>query len=168
MDTTTTSDELAALERDFRALAAPVIAAGRVRLMDGFVQHGDTSTLDHVEAVAWEAFLLSRRWHARVDERALVRGALLHDYYLYDWHDPSHPRLHGFRHPGFALANAEKDFDLADVERDLIAHHMWPLTPAPPRHTEAWLVCLADKIVSTRETIAGRIPSCRRIVAPLG
>ena len=49
------------------------------------------------------------------------------------------------------------NFELSDIEKDLIAHHMWPLTPCPPHHREAWLVCLADKMVSTRETIAGRI-----------
>ena len=85
------------------------------------------------------------------------RGALLHDYFLYDWHDPdpSH-RLHGFRHPFFALANAERDFDLTPRERNVIVRHMFPLVPVPPTCREAWIVCVADKACALRETIAPR------------
>ena len=90
----------------------------------------------------------------RVDERALVRGALLHDYFLYDWHDPdpSH-RWHGFFHPQTALKNAERDFSVGDTERDMIAHHMFPLVPRPPRCRESALLCLADKLCALRETL---------------
>lgn len=144
--------------REFQELADPVLAAGRVGQMASFIQHGTTTTLDHVQGVAWCAFRLARRLHLNCNEQALVRGALLHDYYLYDWHDPQHPRMHGFRHPAHALVNAEQDFDLSNRERDIIAHHMWPLTLMPPRHREAWLVCIADKLVSSHETVAGRLP----------
>ncbi|ERL12525.1 hypothetical protein HMPREF1248_1614 [Coriobacteriaceae bacterium BV3Ac1] len=146
-----------ALYAEFLLLAQPILASARVPQMAQFIQHGTTNTLEHVEAVAWQAFKLARRWHISCNELALVRGAILHDYYLYDWHEPGHSKLHGFRHPGLALTNALEDFELSDIEKDLIAHHMWPLTPCPPHHREAWLVCLADKMVSTHETIAGRI-----------
>jgi uncharacterized protein len=91
-----------------------------------------------------------------VDERALVRGALLHDYFLYDWHvsDPSH-RLHGFTHPGTACRNAIRDFGIGPVEQNMVRHHMFPLTPAPPTCREAVILCLADKVVATRETAEG-------------
>lgn len=94
-----------------------------------------------------------------VDRASLLRGALLHDYFLYDWHDPdpSH-RLHGFRHPFFALARAEEDFELTPRERNIIVRHMFPLVPVPPTCREAWIVCLADKWCALRETIAGRLP----------
>ena len=94
-----------------------------------------------------------------VDRASLLRGALLHDYFLYDWHDPdpSH-RLHGFRHPFFALARAEEDFELTSRERNIIVRHMFPLVPVPPTCREAWIVCLADKWCALRETVAGRLP----------
>ena len=93
-----------------------------------------------------------------VDRASLLRGALLHDYFLYDWHDPdpSH-RLHGFRHPFFALARAEEDFELTPRERNIIVRHMFPLVPVPPTCREAWIVCLADKWCALRETVAGRL-----------
>ena len=90
--------------------------------------------------------------------RALVRGALLHDYFLYDWHekDASH-RWHGFHHPAAALKNASADFGLSPRERDVIAKHMFPLTLRPPRFRESWIVCLADKWCALEETLAVRL-----------
>ena len=97
------------------------------------------------------------RLHLKVNQRALVRGALLHDYFLYDWHtpDPAH-RLHGFRHAGTALRNADRDFELNDTERDMIKKHMFPLNPAPPRFKETAVLCLADKYCALRETVLQR------------
>ena len=101
-----------------------------------------------------KALELADRHHIQVDRRSLVRGALLHDYFLYDWHDPdpSH-RWHGFFHPQTALKNAERDFSVGDTERDMIAHHMFPLVPRPPRCRESALLCLADKLCALRETV---------------
>ena len=92
-------------------------------------------------------------FNARIDESSLVRGALLHDYSLYDWHDKSaRPHLHGYVHPGIALRNAMQDFELNETEQDIIKHHMFPLTPVPPRTKEGWIVTLADKFCSLYET----------------
>ena len=85
-------------------------------------------------------------------EEALSRGALLHDYFLYDWHvrDPLRKK-HAFFHPSAALENARRVFELSEVECDIIRKHMFPLTPVPPRYREGWLVVLADKVCSVYE-----------------
>ena len=89
-----------------------------------------------------------------MDVRSLAMGALLHDYFLYDWHedDPSH-RLHGFTHPKKALKNAQKDYQLNWKEKNIIARHMFPLVPIPPQCREAWLVCMVDKWCALSETV---------------
>ena len=117
-------------------------------------QHGSTSVYAHSVRVAACSLRLSRLLRIRTDQRALVRGALLHDYFLYDWHkaDPSH-RLHGFYHPGTALRNARQDFALTPREENIIHRHMFPLTPMPPTTREAWIVCLADKYCAAAETV---------------
>lgn len=88
-----------------------------------------------------------------------MRGALLHDYFLYDWHikDPNR-KAHGFSHAAAALQNAERDFALNAVERDVIARHMFPLNLTPPRYRESILVCIADKICAVYETFSIPIP----------
>ncbi len=119
-------------------------------------QHGTFSVYDHSVYVTSMCIGLSKKLHIKVNEKALVRGALLHDYFLYDWHEPKKEnRIHGFTHPGIALRNAEKDFDLGKIERDMIKKHMFPLTPKPPRYRESIILCLADKICATYETAGG-------------
>ena len=124
--------------------------------MNGFIQHGQTTTYQHSIAVAYYSLRLVRAMGIRCDERSLVRGCLLHDYFLYDWHDATQApdRWHGFTHPHHALVNAERDFSLNDTERDLIEHHMFPLVPLPPTCREGWIATLVDKACSLREVFA--------------
>jgi uncharacterized protein len=82
----------------------------------------------------------------------LIRGALLHDFFRYDWHDDWNLR-HGWTHPRAALENAEKQFPLNRRERSIIRKHMWPMTLLNiPTCKEAWVVCLIDKYCSLLET----------------
>lgn len=142
-------------------VARQLAQEGRLDLTRGFIQHGDVTVYAHVTSVARASLSFAERLGrvgVSVDHASLLRGALLHDYFLYDWHDPdpSH-RLHGFRHPFFALARAEEDFELTPRERNIIVRHMFPLVPVPPTCREAWIVCLADKWCALRETVAGRL-----------
>jgi uncharacterized protein len=123
--------------------------------MKDFIQHGDLSTYDHAINVAWTSLRLARNLRLKVDERSLLRGALLHDFYLYDWHirDKNRKPLHGFHHPGTALRNAKKHFTINKIEKDIILKHMWPLTPKLPKYRESYVVMVADKICSIRDTL---------------
>lgn len=120
-----------------------------------FIQHGKTSVYMHSVGVAYISCYLAEKYHLNVDYDSLIMGALLHDYFLYDWHDKEneHKRPHGFYHPSAALANAEMDFELNWRVKNIIKRHMFPLTPIPPKCMEAWIVCIADKICSTKETV---------------
>ena len=119
-------------------------------------QHGNVTTFEHSVRVACLAVWMADRAHLwyRVDLKSLIRAALLHDYFLYDWHEKNAGhRFHGFTHPATALKNAQEDFMLTPVEKDIIARHMFPLCPIPPRCREAWLVCAADKYCALLETL---------------
>ena len=120
-----------------------------------FIQHGKTSVYMHSVSVAYMSCYIAEKYNLSVDYYSLITGALLHDYFLYDWHDKEdgHKRPHGFYHPSAALANAERDFDLNWRVKNTIKRHMFPLTPIPPVCLEGWVVCIADKICSTKETI---------------
>lgn len=128
--------------------------------MKQYMQHGKISTYQHCETVTEKAFMLNKRLGLGADEKALVTGAFLHDFYLYDWHknDENRHRLHGFFHPQKACNNAKENFDISEQEENIIRSHMWPLTVTRlPMSREAWIVCLVDKYISTRETLF-----CRR------
>ncbi len=121
------------------------------------LQHGSKTVHDHCMDVARYSLLLNRNLGLGCNKRDLIRGALLHDYFLYDWHDREYlsqrRRLHGFWHPGVALKNAEKEYDLTDTQRDIIRKHMWPLSVIPPVCREAWVVTAVDKYCSFMETV---------------
>lgn len=125
------------------------------------VQHGTMSVRQHSIDVAKCSLHISRKLPFNFEERDLVRGALLHDYFQYDWHQKkvqirnfrNFKKLHGFSHPSIALLNAKNEFALTEREEDIIGKHMWPLTIKPPLCREAWIVTLADKYCSLLETL---------------
>ena len=118
-----------------------------------FIQHGTTTTYAHSLCVTYISVWLALRSKHPVNMKSVVRGALLHDYFLYDWHNRKtcHP-AHAVYHPTLALHNARKDYKLTPKEEDIILHHMFPLTVLPPKSKEAWMVCLADKLCALTET----------------
>ena len=137
-----------------RTLIADLDRTGRLALARAAIQHGSTTVFAHCVKVACFSLFLANKLHIPVNTHALLRGALLHDYFLYDWHEKNAGhRFHGFTHPATALKNAQEDFMLTPMEKDIIARHMFPLCPIPPRCREAWLVCAADKYCALLETL---------------
>ncbi|MCX7023459.1 MAG: HD domain-containing protein [Spirochaetes bacterium] len=108
--------------------------------------------MQHSLDVARSAYTLARFFS--VDPSPCVRAALLHDFFHYNWRTRKFPKgqWHAFEHGKIALSNAERTFGpLSSAERDAIRHHMWPLSLVPPHHAAAWIVTLADKIVTARD-----------------
>ena len=131
---------------------------GRMKYTQRYMQHSDISVYKHCISVAYTSVELVERFSLNVNRKELIRGALLHDYFLYDWHEKNAGhRFHGFIHAGRALQNAKNDFELTRREENIISRHMFPLNIVPPMCKEAWLVCLADKICASKETIVRRI-----------
>ncbi|MFW5799813.1 MAG: HD domain-containing protein, partial [Spirochaetota bacterium] len=118
-----------------------------VQKMDTFKHHDDT-TLFHTLTVSQISFYLAKKFNC--DAVSVARGGLLHDLFLYDWRDGEHPN-HPTKHAERALKNADKHFNLNDIERDIIAKHMWPVTRKFFKYKESFLVSIVDKIVSTKE-----------------
>lgn len=136
----------------FLVLVGDLLKTPSVGEMDRFVQHGRITCLQHSLLVAYLSFRVCRR--LGFDFEAAARGALLHDFFLYDWHEPGHGSWHGMRHPARALENARREFTLSPVEQDIIEKHMWPLTlRRPPRYRESVVVCAADKLCAAAEVL---------------
>lgn len=128
---------------------------GNVYSMDKFIQHSDVTCLEHCFNVAYNSFLICRFFG--LDYKSAARGALLHDFFLYDWHVTKPEKgLHAFSHPYIALKNADKIFDLNEMEKDIIVKHMWPLTVVLPRYRESLIVSFSDKFCALMETVAYR------------
>ena len=130
----------------------------KVQEMKDFIQHGRVSTYEHCSSVAKLSYEIDKRLSLHSDLNVLLVGAMLHDFYLYDWHkdDGTHP-LHGFTHAKDACKNAKVYFNVDDRTGRVIANHMWPLNLlSVPKSREEWIVCVADKCVSLYETLFRR------------
>ncbi len=127
--------------------------------MKKYIQHGNITTYEHCINVTMLSYKIYKKLKLHSNLEALIYGAMLHDFYLYDWHqkgDGSH-RLHGFRHAKRAANNAKEIFDIDKKTYRVIYTHMWPLNLFRiPTSRVGWIVCFADKIVSTKETFSRR------------
>ena len=134
--------------------ASDILNSKSVLSQKEFIQHGKVSVYDHTINVTIHALKIVKKFKIKVDERSLIRGCLLHDYFLYDWHvnDKSH-RLHGFHHARTAMLNADRDFGLNKVEKNMIYSHMFPLNLRLPKYKESIILCISDKICAVKETI---------------
>ena len=135
------------LDPEYATIVAPLLAHADVLSMDGF-RHHDRTALTHSLAVSTTAWSLARR--LRLDAVSVARGALLHDFFLYDWRvveNSHHPTMHA----RVALANARARFALNPMEEDIIVTHMWPIGKPFYSYRESALVSLVDKYVSTKE-----------------
>ena len=141
-------------EQIFWEILCEIKRSSRFNACRKFIQHGSVSVFVHSIRVAYMSCYIAEKYHINVKWKEMIVGALLHDYFLYDWHDRfhNHKRPHGFYHPYVALENAMNDFELTDREKNIIKCHMFPLTVVPPKYKEGWIVCVADKVCSIRET----------------
>ncbi len=130
-------------------------ANGPYDQMKQYVVHSDIIVYEHCVKVAVKCLELVEKHRIACNKEMLVRCALLHDYYLYDWHIPEKGRkLHGTHHQLIAAANAIRDYQISEKEARIIRSHMFPLPPQyVPFCREAWILTWADKIVATGETL---------------
>ena len=141
----------------FYSLISDIIESDDFRKMQAYKHHLHGTTYAHSIKVAYLCYRHYQKHESKVNLNELIRGALLHDYYLYDWRDKSEANcingfVHGFTHPKRALENALKAYpDLTETEQDMIERHMFPLTLFPPKTRCGWLVCFYDKVAAVGE-----------------
>ena len=127
--------------------------------LDSFLQHGNTTLKEHCINVAVKAIRFVDKYKINCDKKSLVIGCLLHDFFLYDWHDRGNrfAKFHAFTHPTIALQNAELLFDLSEKSKDVIKKHMWPTTIIPPTQVESWIIVWVDKQCAIKETFSRKL-----------
>lgn len=139
-------------KEEFLALVSDILEHEKVQEMKQYNHHSYTSCFQHSLHVAYYNYKICKMlgW----DVRAGAKAGLLHDLFLYDWHEykpKKGERLHGFEHPIKSLRNARTYFQLTPKEGDIIEKHMFPLTITPPKYKESYVIVLTDKFCSTCE-----------------
>lgn len=119
-----------------------------------YPHHGTTNCYQHCMNVAYYNYQWCRFFH--LDARSAARGGMLHDLFLYDWHEHARKtgdHFHGLTHPKAAFKNADRVFRLNKIEKDIILTHMWPVTlHRIPRTKEGFITTLTDKYCGACET----------------
>ena len=143
--------------REFQDLLKDYLSDSSVKKMQEYKAHGRVSVYAHSLNVAIMAYKINEKTGRKCDLKTLLIGALLHDFYLYDWHDArlfvNIFKMHGFTHPDIACQNAVDHFDIDENVQKVIRCHMWPLTFRRfPSSREAMIVCMADKLSALKET----------------
>ena len=138
---------------EFKNIINDIRLHEKVKEMNNYMQHSSTSCYNHCLHVAYYTYLVCKKF--KLDYFSATRAAMLHDFFLYDWHEHrkvnSFKELHAFSHPKIALENSLKNFTLNDLEKDVIVKHMWPLTIKLPKYKESYIVTFVDKYCATVE-----------------
>jgi uncharacterized protein len=148
--------DVASSREFYQEISQPIVTHPEYLKLRGFRHHHHSTIYDHCLLVARWSYTLGR--FLGIGSPELIRGALMHDFFLYDWRTTHKPggRPHAFAHPRAALENSTRVFgELSPLERDIIRRHMWPVTLLPPKSLEGMLVSLVDKLVATWEFATG-------------
>ncbi len=138
--------------QEFKEIIKDITENSSVVSLKEHVQHMKGSRYKHCYEVAYYTYAITKK--LGLDYISATRGAMLHDFYFYDWRNKGvegQKHFHAYRHPRIALNNATENFELNDLEKDIILKHMWPLTIRLPRFSESYIVTFVDKYCAMRE-----------------
>ena len=129
----------------------------RILKMKEISMHRGSNCYIHSFKVAKLAIKRALR-HKKGNLYTILVGAILHDYYLYDWRkDRSKMRHHMSNHPYVAAKNAERDFEIHESIKKVIHSHMWPVNITDfPKTKEARIISNADKTIYLKEIICSK------------
>ncbi len=140
--------------KEFYDCISDMIFDKKVLEMKEYYHHFDITCYQHCLNVAYYNFKVCKAFN--LDTKAAARGGLLHDLFLYDWHqkhikgEPWHAFVHGRK----ALENAQGHFDLSKKEENMITSHMFPISYDLPKYKESFIISFVDKYCAIAEACA--------------
>ena len=122
-----------------------------VESMKKYRHHREITTHYHSVYVSYNVLKVCEKLSV-TNEREIVRAALLHDFYLYEWYTEKHDENHIFYHPKESVKNIEAHFgELTELQRNMILSHMFPTAKVMPKYFGSWLLTLTDKRCATAD-----------------
>ena len=114
------------------------------------IEHHGTTRFAHSLRVSYYSYILACK--LGLNSLSVARAGLLHDYFMSSEDRTKLERfISTFIHPKYALRNASAQFELSDLEKDIIVTHMFPINYRIPKYAESWLVSFVDKGVGFLE-----------------
>ena len=105
---------------------------------------------DHSVKVSYYSYKLAKI--LKLSYKEVARAGLLHDYFISDPNRNFKEKIKStFCHSKLALKTATDNFDVNEMEADIIRSHMFPFGSTVPKYIESWIVDFIDKIVGFYE-----------------
>ena len=133
---------------EFLNIVNDIINNDKFKELDGELHHGITR-YGHSYRVAKGTYKVCKILH--FDYKRATRGAMLHDFYLdSDFNMETSKQIFSY-HPNVALVNAKNNFEIGNLEANIIKAHMFPFNGVMPKYKESWVVSAVDKGVAIYE-----------------
>lgn len=114
------------------------------------IEHHGTTRYDHSVKVSYYSYKIAKLLKLNYEE--VARAGLLHDYFITDPTNNFKDRVKStFTHPKIALKNVVDNFEINELEADIIKSHMFPFGSTIPKYIESWIVNFTDKIIGFSE-----------------
>lgn len=124
------------------------------------IEHHGISRMEHSLKISYYSYKIAKI--LKLDYVSVARGGLLHDFYLDgDERNTKTKFTDTFIHPKKALATSNHNFNLNEIEQNIIISHMFPIYLSLPKYKESILVNLIDKIIGSMELLYGFKCKCR-------
>ncbi len=134
---------------EYMEVVKDILANDKFIKMGNYKHHGITR-LEHSLRVSYYSYRVAKK--LRLNDVATARGGLLHDFFLNEDLSLKKQKFSIIFHPYVALSNSCEQFQISDLEKDIIVNHMFPTIPYKvPKYLESWLVSCIDKIVALYE-----------------
>lgn len=117
--------------------------------IDGIEHHG-ISRLEHSIRVSYFSYKITKVMGLNYKKTA--RAGLLHDFFISeDDRSLKEKFVSTFVHPKQAVINTKDNFEIDELEENIIESHMFPLYTSLPKYAESWVVSAVDKMVAIYE-----------------
>lgn len=136
-------------DNDYIELVSSILYNDKFNVIKNIEHHGITR-YEHSIKVSYYAYKIAKL--LKLDYESVARAGLLHDYFVTDANAKFKDRFKStFLHPRISLKMASINFDVNNLEADIISSHMFPFGSTIPKYAESWLVNFIDKIIGSCE-----------------
>ena len=134
---------------DFEYICEDILNNERFKSLDKELHHGITRYQHSMHVAKTTYFFLDLFKSKKKND--VTKAALLHDFYNDEEIDEYNAVEKLNVHPTIALKNAKANFNINEIQEDIIVNHMFPSTKSIPKTKYGWLVSFVDKGVAIYE-----------------
>lgn len=140
-------------DKEYKKIVKDIFRNNEYKKMYNIEHHG-ISRMEHSIKISYYSYKIAKI--LKMDYISVARGGLLHDFYLDgDERNVKNKFIDTFIHPKKALKTSISNFNINNIEQNIIISHMFPIYLSIPKYKESILVNLVDKVIGCKELLRG-------------